>query len=506
MSGIYWEGLAAVVVLYVAVFALGVWAGKQSKGDSSAEELLLAGRSIPLWIGLLTMTATWVGGGYINGTAANTYKNGLLWGSQAGLGYAASLIVGGLFYARRMRRAGYTTLIDPLQERYGDGAAAFLMIPAVVAELFWSAAILVALGTTFGVVLGITDTTTAILISSSVAVIYTVLGGLRAVAYTDVLQMFLIILGLCLAIPFVVGAAGGVAALPAGSIVPSSGYEAASYSDYFLLLMLGGIPWNVYFQRVLSARSERAAMGLSLFASVMCALLVIPPVLVGLSARALDWHALLAGTGIDVDVLLGRWSKDASDVLPYVMRYAVPQWVGIVGLGAVSAAVMSSVDSSILSGASLVAWNGYRQLVDPEVTGEEMTRLVRILIVVLGVAATIIGLTVQSIDVLWYLCGDIVYCVLFPQLTLALFDPKVNRTGALSAFFVALVLRLGGGVEDLGLPAFLPWPEFGGAEFPVRTVAMLSGVITALVVSRLTASFDPPRPIRNTTPDPRRTA
>jgi len=496
LDGIYWPGLVAVIALYLAVFAVGVWAGKQSKGDASAEELLLAGRSIPLWVGLLTMTATWVGGGYINGTASTTYSSGLMWGSQAGLGYAAALLVGGLFYARRMRRAGYTTLIDPLQERYGDIAAAILMVPAVVAELFWSAAILVALGTTFGVVLGITDVTTAILISSSVAVIYTVLGGLRAVAYTDVLQMFLIIGGLLLAVPFVVSAAGGITALPLGTVVPSSPYEAASYGDYFILLMLGGIPWNVYFQRVLSARDEEAAAKLSIGAGILCALMAIPPVLLGLSAQSLDWSALLAGTGIDAAALTARWATDASDVLPYLMRYAVPQWVGVIGLGAVSAAVMSSVDSSILSGASLVAWNGYRQLVDPEISGESMTRLVRVLIVVLGIAATAIGLRVQSIGSLWYLCGDIVYCVLFPQLTLALFDPRANRSGALAALAVGVVVRLSGGVEVLSIPAYFPWPEFGGFDFPFRTLAMLTTLVTALVVSRLTATLDPPRPMR----------
>ncbi|MEZ4319796.1 MAG: sodium:solute symporter family protein [Myxococcota bacterium] len=497
LTGIYWPGLVAVLVLYAAVFALGVWAGNQSKGDKSSEELLLAGRSIPLWIGLLTMTATWVGGGYINGTASTTYSSGLLWGSQAGLGYAASLVVGGLFFARRMRRAGYTTLIDPLQERYGDVSAAILMVPAVLAELFWSAAILVALGTTFGVVLGIQDTTTAILFSSAIAVIYTVAGGLRAVAYTDVLQMFLIIGGLCMAVPFVIGSAGGLGELPIGPLVPASVEEAASYGDYFVLLMLGGIPWNVYFQRVLSAKDENAAAQLSIAAGVLCALMAIPPVLMGLAAQNLDWPALLAGSGVDATDLTRRWATDASDVLPYLMRYAVPQWVGVVGLGAVSAAVMSSVDSSILSGASLVAWNGYRQLVDPDISGDDMTKLVRVLIVVLGIAATVIGLTVQSIGLLWYLCGDIVYCVLFPQLTLALFDKQANRTGAMVGFALSVVLRLGGGVAVLGIPAFIPYPSFGDFEFPFRTVAMLTGLVVAVVLSRLTASFDPPRPLRS---------
>lgn len=507
---VYWPGLIAVVLLYVAVFAVGAWAGKQSKGDS-AEELLLAGRSLPLWIGLLTMTATWVGGAYINGTASLTYSAGALYGAQAGLGYAVSLVLGGLFFARTMRKAGYTTLVDPLEQRYGRGAAAVLMLPAVLAELFWSAAVLVALGTTFAVVLGIEDRTLAILVSSAVAVGYTVLGGLRAVAYTDVIQMFLILGGLLVAIPFAVSAAGGFGALDPGSFalvdpagtpaVALLGLEvpfsraAVSYADFFILLALGGIPWNVYFQRVLSARDENAAAGLSIAAGFACALMMVPPLVLGLAAQQIDWSVALQGSGLDPEAFVAAMQRDATEVLPNLMRYAIPQWVGVIGLGAVSAAVMSSVDSSILSGASLVAWNGVRQLIDPTLDGDRMARLVRILIVVLGAAATVIALTVGNIGALWYLCGDIVYCVLFPQLTLALFDPRSNRTGALAGLAISLLLRLGGGEATLGLPAFLPWPDWGvDTPFPFRTVAMLGGLLTAVIVSRLTGAADPPRP------------
>lgn len=492
---VYWPGLICVVVLYVAVFAVGAWAGRQSKGDDSAEELLLAGRSLPLWVGLLTMTATWVGGAYINGTAALTYSAGALWGGQAGLGYAVSLVLGGLFFARTMRRAGYTTLVDPLEERYGKEVAGLLMIPAVLAELFWSAAVLVALGTTFGVVLGIEDRTLAVGISSAVAIGYTVLGGLRAVAYTDVIQLFLILGGLLIALPFALSAAGGFGALDPGPMRFSSAHEAISYGDYFILLALGGIPWNVYFQRVLSAKDEDAAMKLSIGAGFCCALLAIPPLLLGLCAQQIDWSVALAGTTIDPVQFVAGMQADATDVLPNLMRYGIPQWVGVIGLGAVSAAVMSSVDSSILSGASLVAWNGVRRLWDPTLDGARMARLVRYLIVGLGTAAAFIALTVGSIDKLWYLCGDIVYVVLFPQLTLALFDRKANRTGALTALVVSGVLRLGGGEPALGIPAFLPWPDWGiDTPFPFRTLSMLTGLLVALAVSRLSGSFDPPRP------------
>ena len=491
---IFWPGLIAIGVLYVTVFAIGVYATRSandSDGDSLTE-LMLAGRNLPMWVGLLTMTATWVGGGYINGTAEQTYANGILWGAQAGIGYALSLMLGGLVYARVMRRHGFATLIDPLEARYGHYVAGILMIPAVLAELFWSAAILVALGGTFGAVIGL-DLQTSILTSSVVAVGYTVYGGLRAVAWTDVIQLFLILAGLALAIPFTITSAGGLDAVlaAAGEIGFASTGDAITYGDWCIILILGGIPWNVYFQRVLSSPSPNAAARTSMIAGLLCAVMAIPPLLLGLAGRAMDW-SVIDTQGIDVAAEL---AATPSLVLPYLLRYAVPEWVSVLGLGAVAAAVMSSVDSSILSASSLVAWNGYRKFLHADATANEMTRAIRALVLILGTAATVIALTASSVSALWYLCGDIVFCVLFPQLTLALFDKKANRMGALSGLAISCFIRLSGGDATLGLTAFISWPVVDGGEFPFRTLAMVLGLTTAVVVARLTQSYDRPKPL-----------
>lgn len=492
MQDVFWSGIVAIAVLYVAVFLVGVWASKRGEeGSDALEELMLAGRGLPLWVGLLTMTATWVGGGYINGTAEQTFANGMVWGVQAGIGYALALILGGLVYARVMRRHRYATLVDPLEVRYGRHVAGLLMLPAVLAELFWSAAILVALGTTFDTVLGISNLRLSIITSAAVAVGYTLFGGLRAVAWTDVVQLFLILAGLGLAIPFAVSTAGGFGAIAetSGGFGFENAGAALSYADWSLIFILGGIPWNVYFQRVLASRDENAAARTSVVAGFVCAAMAIPPLLLGLAGRALDWSALDTG-GIDVAAAV---SETPAQVLPYLLRYAVPEWVAVLGLGAVAAAVMSSVDSSILSASSLVAWNGYRRLFDPKAGVEQMTRIVRGLIAVLGTLATAIALTVESVAALWYLCGDVVYCVLFPQLTLALFDSRANRMGALAGLATSVLVRLSGGESTLGLPAFGAWPTLDGAEFPFRTLAMISGFVVAIVVSRVTAAADPPR-------------
>src|SRR4029077_4098697 len=84
-----------------------------------------------------------------------------------------------------------------------------LSLPALAGELFWSAELLVAIGSTFGVLLGM-PLTSAILLSAVVTTAYTALGGMWSVAYTDMFQLLLVAIGLAAALPFVLSGAGGL--------------------------------------------------------------------------------------------------------------------------------------------------------------------------------------------------------------------------------------------------------------------------------------------------------
>ena len=480
-EAVHWPAFGSMAAFYALVYYIGARAaGRRHAQDRGADGMMLAGRNLPLYVAVFTMSATWVGGGFINGTAEYTATQGLVW-VQAPWGYALSLIIGGLFFARTMRRRQYHTLLDPLTERYGTALTAVLFLPALTGELFWTAAILTALGATFGTVLGI-DLETAILLSAAIAVAYTALGGLWAVAMTDVVQLVILFLGLALIVPFALEYTGGLTATyaayvdrfgPAASLLPSRAALGSSYWtwwDYALLLVFGGIPWQVYFQRVLAARNEDTAVRLSLVAGVVCLLAAVAPVLIGMVSATVDWSGLAAGP-----------PPDASATLPWVVRYLTNPVVAVVGLGAVAAAVMSSVDSSVLSASSMGVWNVYRPLVDPGIPDGKIAHFIQRTIWIVGTAATLIAFRVQSVYALWFLCSDFVYCLLFPALVCALFDSRANRYGAAAGLLLAAFLRFGGGDGTLGLPAYLPYP----ADFPFRTLAMLGGVVSILLVSRL---------------------
>ena len=137
------------------------------------------------------------------------------------------------------------------------------------------------------------------------------------------------------------------------------------------------------------------------------------------------------------------------------------------------------------------AWNVYRPLWKPDVSADQLTRVIRRTIVLVGISATILALRVQSVYALWYLSSDFVYCILFPQLLVALYDRRANRIGSIAGFAVSFIMRFGGGEPVFGLPALLPYPMIdasGVVLFPFKTLSMLCGLLTIIVVSRLTAA------------------
>lgn len=500
MSGIHWPGVLTVAGLYAVFLVIG-WLAARKAQNGSATDLILAGRALPLWLAIMTMTATWVDGGYLNGTAEAAYdpSRGLARAVQTGLCFGVSLILGGLLFAKTMRRREFTTLVDPFEDRFGQRWSAVLVLPALFGETVWCGALLVALGSTFTVLLGISKELSYIL-SAAIVTAYTMEGGMWSVAWTDACQLLLIPLGLLAALPFVLAQSGGLHESLSRPLLPGQStspvVDMIAYIDASLVLILGGIPWNCYFQRVLSCRTPGRAAAHSILAGLLTIVLVFPPLLLGMGA---------------VGIFKGA-DHSAAETLPRLLLI-VPPAIGLLGLAAIVGAVTSSYSASILSAGSLLAWNVYRPLVAPTTSVGGLKLVIRFSILGVSLLATLLALRVGSVFDLWTFTADLVFVLLFPQLVCALFDRHTNRIGSITAFVVSLTLRLGGGEKLFGIEPFLPYadlvtsglangPEIwydrqtGALLFPFRSLAALAGLILLPVVSRWTARWDPPRLLR----------
>jgi len=491
-------GLVSICVFYLIVLAIGVWAGwsqkkKQNQADDQ-ETVMLAGRNIGLLVGVMTMGATWVGGGFINGSAEETYKAGLVW-TQAPVGYGLSLFISGTFFAKKMRDSAYVTMVDPFTQKYGKWGA-LQALPAAVSEVFWSASILGALGSTLQVILNL-DINVSIIVSAAIAVLYTLLGGLISVAYTDVFQLFFIAFGLFLALPFALNHET-VDSIDQ-SVTPWFGevesHRWGEWIDYAFLLMLGGIPWQCYYQRVLSSKTSKRAVLLSYGGGLIALIMTIPSVLFGAIAKATDWKA----TGIPSNLLKANGTEidNTSVVLPLCLQYLTPPVVSFFGLGAISAAVMSSTDSSMLSASTLLARNVYKTVFRPTASEKEVLMALWVIIVLNCTCATALAIHYKSIYSLFVLCGDFVFVIVFPQLLLVLYYDKSNTYGSVCSFFIGLVLRLMCGEKAFNLDAVISFGYlYGEADavtgkipegpLPYRTFVMLISLACHVAISTLT--------------------
>jgi high affinity choline transporter 7 len=383
--------------------------------------------------------------------------------------------------------------------------------------------LLVAIGATFGQLLHL-DLKTAILISAAVVTAYTSLGGMWSVAYTDVFQLALIPLGLLAALPFALDHAGGLenclqlyaaGKQDAARLIPplkSDGFwtvpDIVAWWDMCVMLMLGGIPWNCYFQRVLSCASPNKAAAHSILAGLLTSSLTLPPLLLGMAA-----FVIYGGTAIE----------PASATLPRLLQDITPYPVMLLGLAAIIGAVTSSLSASLLSAGAMISWNIYRPLLAPRASRRRLRDVIRLSISCLGIAAVVLALEVRSVAALWLFTADLVFVLLFPQLVMALYDRKTNLIGSIAGFLVSLLLRVGGGMSVetetglRGFAAFIPYAELfasylpgtpadwydaiGATRFPVRTPAAIAGLILIPLVSRLTVGWSHPRQLCEESPD-----
>jgi len=484
-------GLVSIIVFYLIVLAIGVWAGwnqkrKQTQADDQ-ESVMLAGRNIGFFVGVMTMGATWVGGGFINGSAEETYKSGLIW-TQAPIGYGLSLFISGTFFAKKMRDSAYVTMVDPFTQKYGKWGS-LQALPAAVSEVFWSASILGALGSTLQVILKL-DINVSIIVSAAIAVMYTLIGGLISVAYTDVFQLFFIAFGLFLALPFALNHEHVASIDPEVTewIGEVKTQDWGVWIDYAFLLLLGGIPWQCYYQRVLSSKTSKRAVFLSYGGGLIALIMTIPSVLFGAIAKATDWEK----------TAYGKVPENTSVILPLCLQYLTPPAVAFFGLGAISAAVMSSTDSSMLSASTMLARNVYKTVFRPKATEKEVLWALWVFIIINCTCATALAIHYKSIYALFVLCGDFMFVIVFPQLLLVLYYDKSNTYGSVFSFVIGLALRLACGEKSFELAPAISFGVITNQEcvdagleectgpVPYRTIVMLISLAFHVAISTLT--------------------
>jgi len=388
VTGLQISGIDVTIIAAYVVMMLGVGYYVMRQAPTF-EEYLVAGRSMTTPILVCTLASTYYGLDVLFGTSEIAFNEGVV----AFFGYSELSLAVYVFAAfaltKRLRNARFTSLPEILNRFYGQGAATF----GALASIFYSipALSLFALGRITEVIFGI-DARLGALLLGSVALVYTLLGGLWAVAITDTIQFVLMCLTLAIAIPLLMGKVGGFDAV--ADFAPETYFAPFGGIPIFLMFAYAATGISIlvdpgFYQRIFAARDFRQARNAMLIA-------------IGVW-MAYDWLVTAGGMMAAAAVEAGELPADLhpNDALLTAVKYALP--VGLIGifLAGVLATAMSTIDSYSLVAGANVAYDLYRPIVKPDATDRELIRLTRIGIVIAWVLGYALAFMFDRLMALW---------------------------------------------------------------------------------------------------------
>lgn len=419
-----------ILIGFVAVqIGIGVWASRRVRTEA---DFFVAGRRLGLPLVAMSLFATWFGAETCLGASGAVYAEGLRGGRADPFGYALCLLLAGLLLAGRLARGGYMTLGDLYRQRYGRRAEQLLVWALVPSGLVWGAAQVRAFGQVVTQMTGM-DVGWAIVAAATLSVLYTSFGGLLGDVITDLVQGAFVVLGLVTLFVSVVASdlpSHVDVVLSSARMSPFSADESPLVQiDRWAVPVLGSLVAQELVSRMLAARSPEVARRGSLIAALLYLVVGGVPVALGLLGPALVPHL-----------------SEPEQILPRLAEKYLARPLYLAFLCALLSAILSTIDSILLSTSALVSHNALEPVFPSR---SERTRVVegRVIVAVSGVLCAAIALSAQGVFALVETASALGTAGVFVTTLAALFLPKPTEAGALGA------LVLGG----IGPPLFERW-------------------------------------------------
>lgn len=431
---------AIVVVYLIGILILGVWAGK---GVSNLNQFSVAGRSFGTVVIFLTLSASFIGGGFSMGNAEKVFLFGIvnifaLWGFSI-----KEILVATLIAPRMDKYPNAISVGDIMYEKYGKFAKIVTGILSIILCAGILGAQVGAIGYIFNVFLGIAQIY-GILIGTGIVIVYSTIGGMRSVVFTDIIQFFILSIGITMTLIFGYFYVGGWSAITAS--VPATHFTflgtektLLGFISLFLTFLLGETLIQPYVQRLfLSKKAAHTAKG-TLWSGIFSFPFFVITGFIGIIALTID---------PDLDPNLS---------MPFVITEVLP--IGLKGLviAGVISIVMSSADS-FLNGASVAFTHDVvKPLRSKEMSEKQELLLIRIFNIFVGIMAVIVAIKIKSIlDILIYSYNFWSPVMLVP-LVAAILGLKVNikhfiagsLAGILGLLIWNFVLKNPGGIDGL---------------------------------------------------------
>ena len=454
--------LLAFVVLYLLVtMGIGMYAGTRIKNTA---DFAVAGRSLPLVMVITTTFATWFGAETVMGIPAKFVQGGLNAVIEDPFGASMCLVLVGAFFAARLYKMNLLTIGDFYRERFGKGVEIFCSIAIILSYLGWVAAQITALGLVFTILSGGQLTPAqGMTIGTVLVLVYVLIGGMLAVAWTDFIQMIVLVVGLSLIAVLAADQAGGadkVLALASEQnwfkILPEHTVNGwVWFIAAAITMMFGSIPQQDVFQRVMAAKDAETARKGAMIGGFSYLLFAFVPMFIVASS-------LIIMPAQTKDLL----ANDAQQVLPTLILTHMPFIAQIFFFGALVSAIKSTSSATLLAPSTSFVENILRNI-KPGMSDRQVLLSLRITIFVFTALVLLYAIQMQGTSI--YELVSAAYQVplvgAFVPLVAGLYWKRATTQGAV----LSIVL----GIGTLAVFTFhAPW----GEAFP----GQLAGLLTAI--------------------------
>ena len=427
-----------VITYWIISVAIGLYAATRVH---NTKDFAIAGRHLPFYMVTATVFATWFGSETVLGIPATFLKEGLHGVVADPFGSSMCLILVGLFFAAPLYRMNLLTIGDFYKKRYGRSVEALTTIAIVISYLGWVGAQITALGLVFNVVSGGEISKIAgMWIGSGTILVYTVFGGMWAVAITDFLQMIIIVIGMLYIGGSVSGMAGGVGvvldhAMQAGKFEfwPALDMkEIIGFMAAWVTMMFGSIPQQDVFQRVQSAKTEKIAIWGSVLGGGLYFIFAFVPMFLAYSATLVD--PKMVAELIDVDPQM---------ILPTLVLRHAPLFAQVMFFGALLSAIKSCASATLLAPSITFTENIFKPMLGHRLSDRRLLHAMRVVTVIFTVLVTLYAMNSNaSIFKMVENAYQVTLVMAFVPLVAGVYWKHATTQGALAAIFCGLSVWL----------------------------------------------------------------
>jgi SSS family solute:Na+ symporter len=457
-----------VVLYWVLSVGLGLYA---TRYVNNSKDFAVAGRALPMYIVTATVFATWFGSETVLGISSTFVKEGLRGVVADPFGSSLCLIFVGLFFARPLYRMNLLTIGDYYKHKYGRTVEVLVSLCIVISYLGWVAAQIKALGLVFSVVSsGALTVNEGMMIGSFSVLIYTMMGGMWAVAITDFLQMIIIMIGMLYMGWEVSGMVGGASkvishAAEAGKLeffpAPTA-REMIWFFAAWITMMLGSIPQQDVFQRVGSAKSENAAANSAILGGTLYFCFAFIPMFLAYSATLID--PKMVESLIDVD---------AQMILPTLIMTKMPLFAQVMFFGALLSAIKSCASATLLAPSVTFSENILKPYF-PNQSDKQFLFMMRIVVIIFTCFVTAFAMySTSSIYEMVENAYKVTLVAAFIPLAFGIYWKRATQQGAILSII-------------LGLTSWISFEVLSPEEFwPPQLVGVLMSLLGMLLGSLL---------------------